>query len=240
MLAQHIGRDPRRLRRVGQRSLGIVGDRREVRRALYVQATVALTGGGPDNVDPTLRDCMWIQTVGVARHKRHAGHADDVGFAAGQGQHPRSAPADHDRRMRALNGAGPTRIALHVNEVAGAVQFLACPVRLDERDDFGEFGDSPARPVEGQSHCGVLGLAPAGPDAHFQPTIGQQIQGRCLLGQDGRHVIVDAEHPAPDAERFADRGRRRHRRDRGEVLARGTRGFLCRAGAQVVIREEKC
>src|SRR5262249_53219417 len=151
-----------------------------------------------DEAEPTLRDRLRIQAVGIAFHERHTGHADDVGFAAGEREDTLSAAADHDRWVWPLHRPWPTRVPAHLNEVARIVQFFALPVRLDEGDDLGQLGDSPTRTVEVESHRGVLDFAPAGADPHFQTTIGEQIECRRFLGQYRRHVIIDAEHSAPD------------------------------------------
>ena len=127
-----FGGDPGRRRQVGQGGFGIVGDLREIRRALDVQTTEALAGGVTHEADPTLGDRLRIKTVGVARHERHTGNADDVGFAAGQRQDALSAPADHDRGVWALHRAGPSGVTVHLNELARPVQLFALPVRFDE------------------------------------------------------------------------------------------------------------
>ena len=111
---------------------------------------------------------------------------------------------------------------------------------FDQGDDLGQLGDSLTRTIELESHRGVFDFAPAGSDAHFQAAVGEQIERRRFLGQHRRHVIVDAEHPAADAQRLAVGGRGGHRRDGGQVLTRGVRGALRGTRAQVVVREEKC
>jgi len=121
------------------------------------------------------------------------------GFAAGEGEDALSAAADHDRWVRPLHRPWPSRVSVHLNEVARVVQFFTLPMGLDERDDLGQLGDPLAGTVEVEPHRGVLDFAPAGADSHFQTTVGEQIEGRRFLGQYRRHVIVDAEHSAPDA-----------------------------------------
>src|SRR5271163_2807909 len=101
-----------------------------------------------------------------------------------------------------------------------------------------QFSSSPWR-LEVESHCGVLDFAPPGSDAHLQPTVGEQIKSRRFLGQDRRRVIVDAEHPATDAQRLAHRGRCSHRSNGGQVLPRSACGSLRGAWPQVVIGQEK-
>ena len=132
-----------------------------------------------------------------------------------------------------------SRVAAHLDEVARVVQFVALPVGLDQGNDFGQLGDSPARTVEVESHRVVFDSAPAGTDTHFQTAVGQQIERGGFLGQHGRHVIVDAEHPAADAQRLGVGGRRRHRGDGRQVLARGARGVLRGPRTQVVVGKEK-
>ena len=62
---------------------------------------VALPGRGADKLGPPQRDRLRIKTLGVARHERHAGNADDVGFPAGERKDALTTATDHDRRMRA-------------------------------------------------------------------------------------------------------------------------------------------
>src|SRR5262249_43514455 len=151
-----------------QNGLGIVGDFSEVRGTFDVETAETLTGRSADEADPTLSDHLRIEAVGVAFHERHAGHADDVGFAAGERQDALSTAADHDRWVWPLHWPWPPRVPAHLNEVARIVQLFALPVRLDEGDDLGQLGDSPTRTVEVQAHRGVLDFAPTGADPHFQ------------------------------------------------------------------------
>ena len=118
MVTQQFGGYPGCRREFGEGRLGIGGDLREVRRALDVQAGEPFAGSLAHEADSPSRDCLWIAAVDVARHERHAGHADDVGFPAGQRKDARSATADHDRGMRALHRTGPPGVSVHLNEVA--------------------------------------------------------------------------------------------------------------------------
>ena len=94
---------------------------------------IALAGRGAHEADPALRDRLRVQAVGVACHERHAGHADDVGLAAGQREHALPAPADHDRWMRPLHRPRPSRVPVYLDELTRAVELFALPVRLDQR-----------------------------------------------------------------------------------------------------------
>src|ERR1700757_3702991 len=143
MVTQQVRGDARRLRHTGQRSLGIVGDLGEVGRTLDVETTEAITSRGADEADPTLRDRLRIQAVAVALHERHTRQADDVGFAAGEGEDALSAAADHDRRVRPLHRPWPSRVSAHLNEVARVVQFFTLPMGLEERDALGQLGYAP-------------------------------------------------------------------------------------------------
>ena len=106
-------------------------------------------GGGPDVVVAAHRLFLRSQPVVGAQRERNGVDADDVGFPAGVGQHPRASAADHDRRVRTLHGLRSSLVAVDVHVVARTREFVAGAVRLDERDDLLELGDASARGVEG-------------------------------------------------------------------------------------------
>src|ERR1700679_2975238 len=169
MVAQQVGRDAGRFPNIGQRRLGVAGDFGEVRRTLDVEIAIALSGSGAYEADSALGDRLWVKSVAVARHERHAGDADDLGLAAGEREHALAAAADHYRWMRPLHRPRPSRVPAHANELARVIQFVALPMGLDKRDHLGQLGNAAPRTVEFESHRGVFDFAPAGTDTQFQP-----------------------------------------------------------------------
>ena len=119
-------------------------------------------------------------------------------------------------------------------------ELVARAVRLEQRDDLLELGDSPARAVEGQPHRVVLVAAPAGADAELEPAVGEQVERRGLLRKHGGHVVVDAEHPAADAQRLGDAAAAAAIAAIGARSWRGVRAARCAGpGPEVVIGKER-
>ena len=174
------------------------------------------------------------------RDERDVGDADDVGFPwRPEIEHALPPPADHDRRMRTLHRQRPTGVPANLDELSRTINLFAREVSLEQPNHLLQLGDSASRPVECQPHGGVLVSAPAGSDSQLEAPVGEQVEGCGLLRENGRYVVVDAEHPATDAQRLGDRGRRGHRRYRREVLSGGARGALRGSRPEVVVGKEE-
>ena len=79
--------------------------------------------------------------------------------------------------------------------------------------------------VEGDSGGQVLRLVPAGADAYHQPPIADQVEGREILGQDGRMPQIVVEHQRAEAEPFGPPSPRRPTQGSAPVAASGGRGW---------------
>jgi predicted methyltransferase MtxX (methanogen marker protein 4) len=123
--------------------------------------------------------------------------------------------------------------------LAAHVERFPAPVGLDEGHDLAELVDAVRRLRERQAEGPVLGLAPARAEAELESAVGQQVEGGRLLGEHGRHVVVDAEDAAADAERVRARGGHRHGGDWRQVLRWPAGLALSGPGAEIVVSQEQ-
>jgi len=144
--------------------------------------------------------------------------ADNVGLPTGEREHLATATADHDRRMRLAHRGGHAGVAGHRDVPTGHVDRFTREVHLDQGNDLGEPVDPGRRRIERDPYRAVLRLQPPRTEPQLESPVGQQVQGRRRLRQNGGHVVVDALHPRPDPKRVRHGRGGRQRRDRGQPL----------------------
>ena len=106
---------------------------------------------------------------------------------------------------------------------------------FDQPNDLFELRDPIPRFAKDESHRLVFSAVGARTDPELEAAIREQVERRCLLGQYGRDVVVDAEDPTPDTERRRPGGCRSHGRNGSEHLWLEKRGCAGRSRTEVVI-----
>ena len=89
---------------------------------------------------------------------------------------------------------------------------------LDDRDRFGQSSDASAGGVEVDAGALVVLAHPAGPEAELEAPVGEHVDGRRLLGQHRRVVVVVRVHQRADPQRRGGVGGGHQRRGGRELV----------------------
>src|SRR3989442_9799840 len=143
---------------------------------------------------------------------------DDVRLPRGDAEHPRTAAADHDRRMRPLHRPRQDGRAAHAVVRAVMVDRSLGPETLRERERLREPVDARLRWVVRDPELRVIARVPPRAEPELEPAIREEIDRRGLLREHHGVAVVVVEDEAADPQAARDVGRGDERRQRCELL----------------------
>ena len=120
--------------------------------------------------------------------------------------------------MGSLDGAGMDPVSGHSIVATGESEWFPREQPFDDHDRLGQALDSGASRIEAQPSLVVFGLHVPGAEAELQPSVAQEIQGRCLARhQHGVAEVIVEDHGA-DAKVLRGVGGGGERRDRRQEV----------------------
>jgi hypothetical protein len=143
---------------------------------------------------------------------------DDVGLPGGDPQHPRSTSADQDRGSGLLDRLGEPVVAGDRVVLAGERERLGSERAADDGEALEEPVDADAGRVVRDARLLVVADLPAGAETDLEPSVGQDVERRQLLGEHDRVLVVVVEHERTDAQRRRGVGGTLQGRHRGELV----------------------
>src|SRR3989442_1614679 len=143
---------------------------------------------------------------------------DDVRLPRGDAEHPRTAAADHDRRMRPLHRPRQDGRAAHAVVRAVMVDRSLGPETLRERERLREPVDARLRWVVRDPELRVIARVPPRAEPELEPAIREEIDRRGLLREHHGVAVVVVEDEAADPQAARDVGPGAERRQPCQLL----------------------